>query len=173
MSGTPLTKPLHNDRVQTGTGVSCMESRWGSTEFTAVRPLPWPLGFAVGVGAFSVISGGVPWLPSQPKGLIAQGLNQGISAALAPIVWMVLGICIAELVSLMGHPQRRKLLDTSTTLESPVANGWRQLEPVMCQSFRRQGYTVEEPGLGCASPILYKHGSGTLVQCKHWRNFHK
>lgn len=50
MSGTPLTKPLHNDRVQTGTGVSCMGCRRGSTGFTKVWSLSWPLGFALKIG---------------------------------------------------------------------------------------------------------------------------
>lgn len=39
MSGTPLTKPLHNGSLQAGTGVSCMRCKRGSTGFTAVQSL--------------------------------------------------------------------------------------------------------------------------------------
>ena len=43
----------------------------------------------------------------------------------------------------------------------------------MGEAFRRQGYTVEESGLGGADGgidlILRKDGQRTLVQCKQWR----
>lgn len=53
MSGTPLTKLLHNVSVQSGTGVSCMGSRRGSNGLAAGRSLRWPPGFATGIGTFS------------------------------------------------------------------------------------------------------------------------
>ena len=125
MSGTPLTKPLHNGSVQVGTGVSCMGSRRGSTGFTAVRSLPWLLGLAVGIGTFLAICSGVPRLLSHQSGPLAQGFNQGISAALAPIALMVLRMCwLAALPSFIASYQRRKLLKTRTTLESRVFNDW-------------------------------------------------
>ncbi|MEA9786393.1 restriction endonuclease [Xanthomonas campestris pv. raphani] len=126
-----------------------MGSRRGSTEFTVVRPLSWPLGFAVGVSAFFAIRTGGPWLSSQQSGLISQGFNQGISAAFAPIAWMLLSMCwLAALASFIASYQHRKLLDTLTSLESLAANGWRQFELLAGEAFRRRGYTVEETGLG-------------------------
>ena len=153
MSGTPLTKPLHNVSVQTGTGVSCMGSRRGSTGFTAVRSLSWPLGLAVGVGAFFAIRVGVPWLLSHQSGPIAQGFNQGISAVLAPIAWVVFAMCcMVALASFVGSYQRRKLVETRTTLGSPAAKAWRQFELVVGETFRRRGYAMEENRHGRCRP---------------------
>lgn len=148
MPGTPLTKPLHNGRVQTGTGVSCMGSRWGSTGFTVARSLPWPLGLAIAVGAFFAIGNGVPWLQPQQSGPIAQRFNKAINAALAPIAWIVLSMCwLAALVSFIARYQHRKVLDTLTPLESLAANGWHQFELLAGEAFRCLG-TLEETGLG-------------------------
>lgn len=109
MSGTPLTKLLHNGSVQSGTGVSCMGSKWGSTEFTAVRSLLWPLGLARGFGGSFAIGDGVTLVllrQSSP----GEGLNQSISAARAPIALMALAMCyLAALASLISSYQRRKL----------------------------------------------------------------
>jgi restriction system protein len=52
---------------------------------------------------------------------------------------------------------------------------WRQFELLAGEAFRRQGYTVEETGLGGADGgidlILHKNGQTTLVQCKQWKNW--
>jgi hypothetical protein len=51
---------------------------------------------------------------------------------------------------------------------------WRQFEQLTGEAFRRQGYAVEETGLGGADGgidlILRKDGLTTLVQCKQWQN---
>jgi restriction system protein len=51
---------------------------------------------------------------------------------------------------------------------------WRQFEQLTGEAFRRQGYAVEETGLGGADGgidlKLRKDGKTTLVQCKQWRN---
>ncbi|MEO6922654.1 MAG: restriction endonuclease, partial [Bryocella sp.] len=50
----------------------------------------------------------------------------------------------------------------------------RQFEQLAGEAFRRQGYAVEETGLGGADGgidlILRENGQTTLVQCKQWRN---
>lgn len=176
MPGTPLTKPLHNGSVQTGTGVSCMGSRRGSNGFTAVRSSPWPLGLAVGVGAFFAIRNGVPWLLPHQNGPIAQGFNQSISSVLPPIALMVLGMCcLASFASFVGSYQLRKLLDICTTLESLAAKGWRQFEMLVGEAFRRQRYAVEEASQdGACGGIhlipLKDDGRRILMQCKQWKH---
>ncbi|MCM5523963.1 hypothetical protein [Xanthomonas hortorum] len=123
-----------------------MGSRRGSTGFTAVLSLPWPLGLAVGVGDFFAIRNGAPWLLSQQSGSIARGFNQGISAVIAPIARMVLGMCcVAALASFVGSYQRRKLLDTRTTLDDLATSSWRQFRLLVRKAFSRQGYTVKRP----------------------------
>lgn len=51
---------------------------------------------------------------------------------------------------------------------------WRQFEQLAGEAFRRQGYAVEETGLGGADGgidlKLRKDGKTTLVQCKQWQN---
>lgn len=145
MSGTPLTKPLHNGSVETGPGVSCMGSRWGSTGLTAMWSLSWPLGLAVGVGAPFAIRSGMPWLLSHQSGPLVQGFNQSFSASLAPIVWMRVGECwLAAFASFVGSYKRCKRFNTRTTLESLVGRQRRrQFEIPLGESFRRQEYAME------------------------------
>lgn len=88
----PLTKPLHNGRVQTRTGV-CMGSRWGRNGSTAVRSLPWPLGLAVGVCAFFNHRWWHAWPMPQKGGPIAQDFIQCISPAFTLTKCMVFETC--------------------------------------------------------------------------------
>lgn len=126
-----------------------MGSRRGSTELIAVRSLPWPLGLAVGVGVFFAIRNGVPWLPSHQSAQLAQGFNQGISAALTTIVNMILVVCcLAALALFVGGLQCFKLLDTRSKLRGLVAKAWHQFEILVGEAFRHRGYAVEETGLG-------------------------
>lgn len=174
MSGTPLTKPIHNGSVQTGTGVSCMGSRRGSTGFMALRSSPWPFGFTVGVGAFFAVPDSMPWLLPHQSGPLARGSNQCISAALASIVRIVVDTCwLDAFVSFVGRYQLRELLDTRSTLESLAARGWRHFELLVGEAFRRQGYAAKEIRLGGANGgielILRKDGCSTLTHCKLWK----
>lgn len=108
-----------------------------------------------GTWRFFAIRTCVPWLLSHQSGPIAQGFNQGISAALA---------------SFVGSYQRRKLMETRPVLESLAAKGWCHFELLMGEVFRRQGYAVEETGLGCSDGginlIPSKEGRRILLQCK-------
>ncbi|MBB2806420.1 restriction endonuclease [Xanthomonas arboricola] len=136
--------------------------------------MAWSLGLAVGVGDFFAIRTGVPWLLSHQSSLIARGFNQGISAALAPIAWILLGMCwLAVFASFIGSYKARKLLNTRATSESLAANGSRQFELLVGESFC-QGYAVEEPCLsGTDSSIdltLRKDVHHIVVQCKQWKH---
>ncbi len=87
---------------------------------------------------------------------------------------MALALCaLASGVSFLQSRHRRNLLDTRTNLESLAATGWRDFERLVSEAFRRQGYTVEETGLGGADGgidlILRRNGKRTLVQCKQWK----
>lgn len=149
MSGTPLTKPLHNGSVQTGTGVSFMGSRRGSTGFTAVRSLSWTLGLAVAACAFLTTSDGALWLVSQQRGPTAQGFNLGISAAVTSIVNVILVVCcLVALVLFVGGFLRCKLLDTHSRLRGFVTKAWRQFEISLGEAFHHRSYAIEETGLG-------------------------
>ncbi len=138
-----------------------------------VSALPWPMGVALGVIGFFAVRDGFVWWMSQQDGLLAQGFSQSMGTLLAPLAWLVLAVCwIGAAASFAGSRHRRKLLDTRTDLESLSQGGWRQFERLVGEAFRRQGYAVEETGLGGADGgidlILHKDGRRTLVQCKQW-----
>ncbi len=136
--------------------------------------MPWPVGVATGLIGFLLVRYGFAGWISHQGGPLAQGFNQGIGAMLAPLAWMALAVCwIGAAASFVGSRHRRKLLDTRTDLESLSQGGWRQFELLVGEAFRRQGYVVEETGLGGADGgidlILRKDSRRTLVQCKQWK----
>lgn len=150
-----------------------MGRKRGNTGFDALAALPWPLGLAMGIAGFLAMRHGVAWWLSQHDGILTQGIAQHADSTLAPLAWLVLIVCwIAALFSFLAARHRR-LLDTRTTLESLAAGGWRRFELLVGEAFRRQGYSVEETGLGGADDgidlILRKDGHRTLVQCKQWK----
>lgn len=150
MARTPLTNLLHSGSVQVGTGVSCMGRRRGSTEFTAVRSLPWPLGLAMGVGVFFAIRRSVRSPLTQQSSPLALGFYQGINAALVPIAGMVLCMrCFAVFAPRVGSYKRPKLLDTRTKLESLAANScshsnctWTMLSSVKALRWKKPAWAV-------------------------------
>ncbi|UKE50966.1 restriction endonuclease [Xanthomonas translucens] len=151
-----------------------MGRKRGNTGFDALAALPWPLGLAAGIAGFLVVRYGLAWWLSQHGGMLAQGIAQQSDSTLAPLAWIVLLVCwMAALFSFLSARHRSRLLDTRTTLESLAAGGWRQFELLVGEAFRRQGYSVEETGLGGADGgidlILRKNGHRTLVQCKQWK----
>jgi len=130
--------------------------------------LPWLAGVVFGVGAFFAIR---ELLPMLVKG---NPFAPIVAVFYVPMSWLVLIIGLAAAVkSWIGQQRRRKLLDAQQGLESIAALGWRHFEQLVGEAFRRQGYNVEETGLGCADGgidlILRKNGRRVLVQCKQWR----
>ncbi|MEZ0470949.1 restriction endonuclease [Luteimonas salinilitoris] len=139
----------------------------------ALATLPWPAGIAAGILGFLAIRHGIAWWMGQSSGPLGQAFAQQ-APAFAPIAWAVLALCWgAALASWLGRRKRRRLLDTRTGLDSLAALGWREFELLVGEAFRRQGYVVEETGLGGADGgidlILRRHGRRNLVQCKQWR----
>lgn len=153
----------HNGDIRMGRG------RRGLLDDLTV--LPWPAGIVVGVLGWFAIQYVIPAWLSGHSGVFAQTFAQ--SNPLKPLSWMVLAACaLASLVSFVNARRKRRLLDTRTGLDSIAALCWRDFEQLVGEAFRRQGYTVEETGLGGADGgidlILRKNGKRTLVQCKKW-----
>ncbi|WP_026143331.1 restriction endonuclease [Xanthomonas sp. SHU 308] len=151
-----------------------MGRRQGKTGFDALAALPWPVGIMAGIAGFLAVRDGIPWWFSRHDGALSQAIAQQAEGAFAPMAWILLLLCwLAALASFLKARHRRRLLDTRTTLESLAAGGWRQFELLVGEAFRRQGYAVEETGLGGADGgidlILRKDGRRTLVQCKQWK----
>jgi restriction system protein len=133
-----------------------------------LEPLPWPVCVAFGVGGFFAIR---TLLPMLVKGNLFAPI---VAAFYVPTSWFMLVVgLISAAMSWVRQQQRRKLLDAQQGLESIAALGWRYFEQLVGEAFRRQGYAVEETGLGGADGgidlILRKNGRRVLVQCKQWR----
>jgi len=151
-----------------------MGRRTKQSAIGVLATLPWPAGILAGLIGFVLVRYGISWLLSHQGGILAQSFVQQSSPVFAPLAWMLLGICwMAALVSYLNARKRRRFLDTRSTLESLAAGGWRQFEQFVGEAFRRQGYAVEETGLGGPDGgidlILRKGGQRTLVQCKQWK----
>lgn len=144
--------------------------------FDSIASMPWPVGIALGIIGYFAIRYGIGWYLSSRGGtaLAAVG-NAASSGAFGPIAWAWLGICsVAALCSFIARRQRGRLLEAQTGLDSLRAMSWKQFEMLVGEAFRRQGYRIEETGLGGADGgidlRLSKNGKSTLVQCKQWRS---
>lgn len=141
----------------------------------AIAALPWPVGVVLGIVAYLAIRHGIGWYLSTQGGPLLAGVGDAIAGGVyAPLAWMALVMCwLGALGSFIGSRKRRRLLDTQTGLDSLCAMSWREFEMLVGEAFRRQGYTIQETGLGGADGgvdlILGKHGKTTLVQCKQWK----
>lgn len=145
------------------------------SNFDLLASMPWPVPMVLGVIGFVGVRYGIGWIMGTSQNVYLAGLGRELSGkAYAPLAWAVLGLCwAAALASYIGAKRRRRLLETQTDLESIRALSWRQFELLVGEAFRRQGYAVQETGLGGADGgidlTLRKDGKLTLVQCKRWR----
>lgn len=144
--------------------------------FETIASLPWQAGIALGIVGFVAMRYGMDWLlvsSSNPfLSALGRTKNGGVTAIVA---WALLGTCwIAAFASFVARRRRARLLEAQTGLESLRAMNWRQFEVLVGEAFRRQGYRIEETGLGGADGgidlRLHKDGKTTLVQCKQWRS---
>ncbi len=141
-----------------------------------VAAMPWPFGIVLGLIGYLAIRHGFGFYFQRFDDPVLAGLGRQVSTGIyAPLAWVLLAGCwIAALASFIGRARRRKLLDSQTGIDSLRQMSWRQFEQLSGEAFRRQGYAVEETGLGGADGgidlILRKNGQITLVQCKQWQH---
>lgn len=152
-----------------------MARRRKSSPIDDMASLPWPIGIALGLIGFAAVRWGPAVYFRNAGGTINTAIgDQFANGALAPLAWVVLGLCwIAAAVSYLRSRQRRALLDVQTGLDSMRGLSWRQFEQLVGESLRRQGYAIEETGQGGADggvDLVARRSSRTvLVQCKQWR----
>lgn len=138
--------------------------------------LPWPLGIGLGFIAFVGIEYGIGWLwGTSDHYILAASAKVAATGMYAPFAWFFMtAFCVAALMSFLKRRHRRQLLGTQTGMDSLRSMDWRTFELLVGEAFRRQGYTVEETGLGGADGgkdvVLSKDGLKTIVQCKQWRS---
>ena len=144
--------------------------------FDLIASAPWPVGLVLGIVAYVGVRYGISWYLSTSGNQflvpIRKTANGGATTILA---WTLLGICwVAAFASFIARRQRGRLLETQTGLDSLRAMNWKQFEMLVGEAFRRQGYRVEETGLGGADGgidlRLSKNGKVTLAQCKQWHS---
>lgn len=141
-----------------------------------VASMPWPVGIVLGVVAYIAIRHGIGWYFAATDNPYTSGRGKLAATGIyAPLGWALLAGCwIAALASFIGRRSRRQLLDKQTGIDSLRQMSWRQFEQLAGEAFRRQGYAIEETGLGGADGgidlVLRKNGHTTLVQCKQWQN---
>src|SRR6185437_10332085 len=145
--------------------------------FDLIAAMPWPVGIVLGILAYMGVRFGFSLLAAHTSNPIFSRLaaTSENSDGYKILAWMALGVCwITALVSFIGRQKRKRLLETQTGLDSMRAMNWREFEMLVGEAFRRQGYRIEETGLGGADGgidlRLSKNGKITLVQCKQWRS---
>lgn len=144
--------------------------------FELIASAPWPVGLVLGIVAYVAVRYGISWYLSTSGNQFLVPIGKAANRDAATILaWTLLGICwAAALASFVARRQRGRLLETQTGLDSLRAMGWTQFEMLVGEAFRRQGYRIEETGLGGADGgidlRLSKNGKSTLVQCKQWRS---
>ncbi|WP_243042864.1 restriction endonuclease [Dyella sedimenti] len=140
-----------------------------------IASLPWQAGVVLGLIAYPVIRYGLGWLlTSSTNPFLADFGKASAAGAFTSIAWIALFACwLGALVSYFRQRHRKRLLDMQTGLRSLRSMHWKAFELIVGEAFRRQGYAVEETGLGGADGgidlILRKQGQTVLVQCKQWR----
>ncbi len=141
-----------------------------------VASMPWQAGIVLGLIGYIAIRHGIGWYFGFAGGPYLSGVGKlAATGIFEPLGWMLLiGCWIAAVASFIGRKRRRRLLDSQTGIDSLRQMSWRQFEQLSGEAFRRQGYAIEEIGLGGADGgidlILHKNGQTTLVQCKQWQN---
>jgi len=140
--------------------------------------MPWWLSILIGVIGYIAIRHGIGWYFGAVNNPYTSGLGKLAAGGIyAPLAWVLLIVCwLAAIGSFISRRRRRRnLLDSQTGIDSLRQMNWRQFEQLAGEAFRRQGYVVDETGLGGADGgidlILRKDGQTTLVQCKQWQNW--
>lgn len=141
-----------------------------------VATLPWPVGVALGIVAYLGVRYGIGLYLQNAGGPMLRSMGeQAANGMFAPLAWMALVMCwIAAAVSFVGGQRRKRLLEVQSGLDSITAMTWQEFEMLVGEAYRRQGYSIEETGLGGADGgvdlILLKSGRKELVQCKQWKS---
>jgi len=140
-----------------------------------IAGMPWPVGIVLGIIGFVAVRYGIGWFLTSSSNPTLHAMGKPLAVgAWSSIAWAVLGICwLGALLSFIGSAKRKHLLETQTGLDSLRAMSWREFEMLVGEAFRRQGYAIQETGLGGADGgidlVLRKDGKTTLVQCKQWK----
>lgn len=145
-----------------------MARRRDDNWFAPLAELPWWMSIIVGGIVYFALKYWVVGFSANNMFLVAIAKALTTHAGLFASFFLV-----PAALSFFKSIRRRKLLDGQSGLDSIRAMAWREFEMLCGEAFRRQGYAVEENGLGGADGgidlILRKNGKTSLVQCKRWQ----
>lgn len=141
--------------------------------------LPWRAGVAIAVAAYLGLHYIATMTVVAPTALNGMGVyvSRQIYVAFANFMQYIVPIAflIGAGMSAYKGRYRARLLDKQSGIESIRAMSWRDFEMLVGETFRRQGYMVEERGGGAPDGgidlALYKGGKKTVVQCKRWKSY--
>ena len=140
--------------------------RKDSSFFNLLVLLPWWLTLIAGAGIWLYLRS----YPAQSAGADMQAII--IRFALLALQWMFFA---AAFVSAIATITRRLTFASAKDIEAIRAMSWREFETLIAETYRRQGFTVEETGGGGADGgvdlILRGKGQKSIVQCKQWRTY--
>ena len=137
--------------------------------FEVIATLPWWAGCVVAFFVYVFLRSMLPTLVD------SSAILNGIAQDLQPIAWLfaclfLISAPMARIIAL----RRRRLLRSQTGIASIRSMSWQAFERLVGESFRCQGFGVEERGGraadGDADLLLHKDGKSTVVRCKRWRN---
>lgn len=130
----------------------------------ALALLPWWITVTVGTGIWL-------YLKQQPE-LGGGDAIKGIVLRLFLTAMQWLCFVVAG-VSALAALKRKRTFASAKDIESIRAMSWREFETLIAETYRRQGFNVEETGGGGADGgidlILRGKGQKAIVQCKQWR----
>lgn len=144
-------------------------ARRNESIFNLLIQVPWWVSVVVSGAAYLFLKF---IFPSIDFGSItANSFAKGISSV-APII--ALFLLFPAPIAALNSWRKRRLLDSQKGIDSIRALGWRELEELVGEAYRRQGYTVADntnagPDEGI-DLVLKKNGGLVLVQCKQWRS---
>jgi restriction system protein len=149
-----------------------MANNGGARRERPMAQRAWPLsGAAAAMAAAGAVGAWIaPWGEWVPP-MLAPMAKIGVAAALACVA-LAMGSA-----ALSGHARwakRKGLADKRWTLEKLAAMDWRDFETLTAVAFERQGWAVEQTGLGGADGgvdvALRKNGEKAIAQCKRHAN---
>ncbi len=138
--------------------------------FDVLKDSPWWVSLLVGAISYAIMRFAFPMIWPDEKSM--SGMLAGI---ISQVSWVSAIFIVPAIVSVFRSARKRRMLDRQNGIESIRALSWKQLEELLGEAYRRQGYTVfENSRLGADGGVdvtLKKDGAIYLVQAKHWKTY--
>ncbi len=151
--------------------------------FDVFRSVPWFVGPIFAGFVYVLLALGAPWWWPPVKDSDSLNNKKAAEFLLAPFGIMAkicapYGAGFVLLVWSVAEAWKfvdRRRLDQVQGHDDIRHLDWREFERLLCEAFRRQGYSVEHSGSASADGgidiRLQKKNEVSLVQCKHWKTW--